>query len=104
MFLLSTLNVTNRIIFGFGLEQFSWRLEEQHWPELSIWGHFQPRDYTSMGLSGANHLIVAIAAKWHVNGVHFMVMSCTSCATQETLHVGSTTIWVLEERKEKRID
>ena len=61
LFLLSTSNVTNGIIFGFGLEQCSRQLEEQCWPEFSIWGHFLPRDCKGLAnLREGNQLVAVI--------------------------------------------
>jgi hypothetical protein len=76
LFLLSTWNVTNGTIFGFGLEQCSQELEDQCWLELSMWGHFLSRDCLGIrNLREENHLVVVILAKWHINSGFFTLIS-----------------------------
>lgn len=95
--------MTNGIIFGFGLEQCSQQLEEQRWPEFSIWGHFLLRDCRGVGnLREGNQLVMVIFSQ--------MAHTCILLGCQvhlvhlnEVFHVGLTTVWVLEGRKENRI-
>lgn len=103
LFLLNASNVTNGIIFGFGLEQCSQQLEEQCWPEFSIWGHFLLRDYKGIGsLREGNQLVVVVFTQM---AHKCMLLGCQVHLVHlnEALHVGLTTVWVLEGRKENRI-
>lgn len=104
LFLLSTWNVTNGIIFGFGLEHCSQQLEEQRWPEFSIWGHFLLRDCRGVGnLREGNQLVVVIFSQ--------MAHTCMLLGCQVHLYISmKSSMLVLpqfgywkEGRKENRI-
>lgn len=91
--------MTNGIIFGFGLEQCSQQLEEQCWPEFSIWGHFLLRDCKGVGnlRKGSQLVVVIFSQKAH----KCVLLSCQVHLVHlsEALYVGLTTDYWREGKK-----